>query len=191
MSSSDMSSMAELPGPRPGWRAVLGALAAVFLLAPGLTGCAGGGGFRPLYATGSDGESVNTKLNQIDIQTIPSRVGQRVRNELIFENNGGALPSAPIYRLEIAIRESLASTLVRSDGEAASQIYNLDAKFKLIRIADKKTVLEGTSYGRAGFERFAQTYSNVRAREDAENRAARTVASDLRSRLAAFMASPT
>jgi LPS-assembly lipoprotein len=158
---------------------------------PVLAGCAGGSGFRPLYATGSDGESVNTKLNQIDIQTIPSRVGQRVRNELIFENNGGALPSAPIYRLEVVIRESLASTLVRTDGEAASQIYNLDAKFKLIRIADKKTVLEGTSYGRAGFQRFAQTYANVRAREDAENRAARTVASDMRSRLAAFIASPS
>jgi LPS-assembly lipoprotein len=185
-----MRSMAERPGQRPGMRAVLGALAAVFLLAPVLTGCAGGGGFRPLYATGSDGESVNSKLNQIDIQTIPSRVGQRVRNELIFENNGGALPSAPIYRLEIAIRESLASTLVRSDGEAASQIYSLDAKFKLIRIADKKMMLEGTSYGRAGFQRFAQTYANVRAREDAENRAARTVASDMRSRLAAFIATP-
>jgi LPS-assembly lipoprotein len=187
MSSSDMRSMSE----RPGRRAIVGALTAVCLAVPVLAGCAGGSGFRPLYATGSDGESVNTKLNQIDIQTIPSRVGQRVRNELIFENNGGALPSAPIYRLEVVIRESLASTLVRTDGEAASQIYNLDAKFKLIRIADKKTVLEGTSYGRAGFQRFAQTYANVRAREDAENRAARTVASDMRSRLAAFIASPS
>jgi LPS-assembly lipoprotein len=80
---------------------------------------------------------------------------------------------------------------VRTDGEAASQIYSLDAQFKLIRIADKKIILEGISYGRAGFERFSQIYSNVRAREDAENRAARTVAADLRSRLAAFLATKT
>jgi LPS-assembly lipoprotein len=80
---------------------------------------------------------------------------------------------------------------VRTDGEAASQIYNLDAKFRLIRVADKKQVLEGISYGRAGFERFSQIYSNVRAREDAENRAARTVASDMKSRLAAYLAAPS
>lgn len=185
MSSSDASAASN----RPGRRAVLGALVGVVLAAPMLAACESG--FRPLYATGPGGDSVNARLNQIDIPTIPSRVGQRVRNELIFENNGGALPSTPIYRLDVAIRESLASTLVRTDGEAASQIYNLDAKFKLIRLADKKVVLEGVSYGRAGFERFTNIYSNVRAREDAENRAARTIASDLRSRLAAFLATPT
>jgi LPS-assembly lipoprotein len=183
MSSSDTRSMSD----RPGRRAVLGALLGVTLAGPLLGGCESG--FRPLYATGPNGVSVNTKLNQIEIPTIPSRVGQRVRNDLIFENNGGALPSAPIYRLDIAIRESLASTLVRQDGEAASQIYNLDANFKLIRLSDKKVVLEGVSFGRAGFERFSNIYSNVRAREDAENRAARTIASDLRSRLAAYLAS--
>lgn len=185
MSSSDTRSMSD----RLGRRAVLGALVGVILAAPLVGGCESG--FRPLYATGPSGNGVNTKLNQIDIPTIPSRVGQRLRNELIFENNGGALPSAPIYRLDIAIRESLASTLVRRDGEAASQIYSLDAKFKLIRLSDKKVVLEGISYGRAGFERFTNIYSNVRAREDAENRAARTVADDMHSRLSAFLAAPT
>ena len=165
------------------------AVACTLATAAPVTGC-GSSGFSPLYATNSGGESVSTRLSEIDIPTIPSRVGQRVRNELIFENNGGALPLGKVYRLDIAIRESLASTLVRTDGESASQIYSLDAKFKLIRSSDKKVVLEGVSYGRAGFERFSQIYSNVRAREDAENRAARTVASDLRSRLAAFLSSP-
>lgn len=163
-------------------RAAVGTILASLALA----GCETGG-FRPLYATGPAGESVNTRLSQINIATIPSRVGQRLRNDLIFENNGGALPAEPLYRLDIAIRESLVSTLVRSDGEAASQIYNLDAKFKLYRLSDKKMILEGTSFGRAGFERYTNIYSNVRAREDAENRAAKTIASDMRSRLAAFL----
>ena len=186
MSSSDQ----RMPLNKPtiggmGRRALLTSILASFALA----GCETGG-FRPLYATGPTGENVNTKLSQINIATIPSRVGQRLRNELIFENNGGALPAEPLYRLDIAIRESLVSTLVRSDGEAASQIYNLDAKFKLYRLSDKKTILEGTSFGRAGFERYTNIYSNVRAREDAENRAAKTIASDMRSRLAAFLSIP-
>ncbi len=159
----------------------------VLLLALPLLAACESGGFRPLYATGPSGVNVNQKLARVDVVTIPSRVGQRIRNDLIFENNGGALPEPPAYRFDVAIRESLLSTLVRQDGESASQIYSLDAKFKLIRLADKKVILEGVSYGRAGFDRFGSIYSNVRAREDAENRAAKTVATDLKGRLAAFL----
>ena len=54
-----------------------------------------------------------------------------------------------------------------------------------MRIKDKKVLLTGASYGRAGFERFQQIYSNVRARDDAENRAAKTIADDLKTRVAA------
>jgi LPS-assembly lipoprotein len=53
---------------------------------------------------------------------------------------------------------------------------------------DKVVVLQGLSGGRAGFERYSSIFSNVRAREDAENRAAKTVAEDLKSRLATFLA---
>ena len=48
-------------------------------------------------------------------------------------------------------------------------------------------VLQGTSHARAGFERFQSIYSNVRAREDAENRAAKTIADDLKIRLATYL----
>ena len=39
----------------------------------------------------------------------------------------------------------------------------------------------------AAFERFQSIYSNVRARDDAENRAARTVADDLKTRVAIYL----
>ena len=44
---------------------------------------------------------------------IPGRVGQRIRNELIFQSTGGGAAQTPTLRLEIAIRESVTSTLVR------------------------------------------------------------------------------
>jgi LPS-assembly lipoprotein len=152
-----------------------------------LAGCAGEGGIRPLYGPSASGVGVQERLKTVDIATIPSRVGQRIRNELIFQNTGGGLPETPQFRLEIAIREAVTSTLVKNSGEALAQLYTLDATFKLIRLSDKKVVMEGTSHGRAGFERFQQIYSNVRAREDAENRAAGTVADDIRTRLAAVL----
>jgi LPS-assembly lipoprotein len=109
---------------------------------------------------------------------------------MIFQATGGAGEAvSPVYTLDIAIRESVTSTLVQIDGDARSQIYNLDATFRLIRNTDKAVVLTGTSYGRAGFERNSSIFSNVRARQDAEDRASNTVGQDLKSRLAAFLSS--
>jgi LPS-assembly lipoprotein len=170
------------------WRGLV--LVSIAALAMGLTGCESGSGFRPLYAAGPTGTSLTLdRLSQVEITTIPSRVGQQIRNELIFQATGGAgVTTNPVYRLDIAIREVVFSTQVNRVGDTAEQIYNLDAKFKLIRISDKKMVLEGTSYGRAAFERYSAVYSNVRAKFDAENRAARSVATDLKGRLAGFLA---
>lgn len=159
------------------------AIAAVFAAALG--GCANGEGFQPMYGPTGSGVGLQDKMAAVDVATIPSRVGQRIRNELIFQNTGGGVAAKPEFKLEITIKESLGSTLVKSSGEALSQIYNLDASFKLTRISDKKLLLQGASHARAGFERFQQIYSNVRAREDAENRAAKSIADDLRTRLAA------
>jgi LPS-assembly lipoprotein len=169
--------------PRPPRRALLGAIASAALLA-----ACGDGGFRPLYGSAGIGANVDEKLAQVHVTQIPGRVGQRIRNELIFQSTGGGKPLQPAYRLEVAIRESVTSTLVQTDGDALGQIYTLDASFQLIRISDNSVALKGISYGRAGFERFDSIFSNVRAREDAENRAARTVGEELKSRLTAYLA---
>jgi LPS-assembly lipoprotein len=151
------------------------------------TGC-GDGGFRPLYASPAVvGTNVNQKLAELDIAPIPGRVGQRLRNELIYQSTGGELPAAPVYRLNVVIRESITATLVRIDGDSLGSTYNLDASFTLIRLSDKAIMLEGKSYGRAPFQRFDSVFANVRARKDAEDRAARTIGDELKSRLAAFL----
>ncbi|MFM9938010.1 MAG: LPS assembly lipoprotein LptE [Hyphomicrobiaceae bacterium] len=152
-----------------------------------LAGCADGSGFKPMYAQIGDGPRLDEKLAAIETAPIPSRVGQRIRNELIFQNTGGGVAATPKFRLDIAIRESIGTTLVRTSGEAASQVYNLDATFTLTDLATKQVVLRGNSHARAGFDRSSNIYSNVRARDDAENRSARTIADDLRSRLSAFL----
>lgn len=172
------------------WSRARRGIAAALLTAPLLMAC-GDGGFRPLYGSQSlGGSNVSEKLAQVDIAPIPGRVGQRIRNELIFETTGGGNAQQAVYRLEVAIRETVAQTLIKPTGESGGGIYNLDANFRLIRISDKKVVLTGSSYGRASYERFTSIYSNVRAREDAENRAAKTVGNELQTRLAAYLSNP-
>ena len=154
----------------------------------GLAGC-GASGFRPMYGS-LGGAAADAKMAQVAITIIPGRVGQQIRNELIFQATGGGGEVAdPVYRLDVAIRQSVTSTLVKIDGDSSSQIFNLEAKFQLIRVSDKTVVMSGTSYGRAGFERDRNSvFAHVRAREDAENRAAKTVAEDLKVRLSAHLA---
>ncbi len=170
------------PTPRPGRRAAL-ALGLVLLAAPLLAGC----NFQPLYGSGGGRQSLNEVMKSIVIAPIPGRVGSRLRNELIFSTTGGGGANAPQYRLQIAVREDVTPILVQRTGDAEGQLYNLDANFKLFRISDGSVVLEGQSTSRAAYDKYEQIFANTRARLDAENRAARTVADAIRTRIAAFL----
>jgi len=171
-----------------GFRSASRVVLAMALVGPLLTACSGSG-FRPLYGSaGLGGADAEAKLAQVSVATIPGKVGQQIRNELIFQTTGGGGEAKqPTMKLEVAIRESVTSALVSLDGDSASQIYNLEAKFQLVRLSDNAVVMSGTSYGRASFQRFQSIFSNVRAREDAETRASKVVAEDLKARLSAHL----
>jgi LPS-assembly lipoprotein len=171
--------------PRRGFR-LLRSLAFAFLSAPIFAAC-GSSGLHPLYGPTLSGAGLDQRLAHVEVAAIPGRVGQRIRNELIFQNTGGGSPLPPTHRFEVEVRETLLSTLVKIDGQSFGQIYQIDASYRLIDLRDKKVVFQGRSTARAGFERFQSIYSNVRAREDAENRAASTVAGEIKTRLAAYL----
>jgi LPS-assembly lipoprotein len=168
-------------------RSVVRGLSALLAIAPALAAC-GNGGIRPLYGATAPARA-SGRMAQVDVAPIPGRVGQRIRNDVIFLTTGGGEPLPPTHRLEVSIRESVTTTLVKIDGDSLGQIYAIEASFQLISIRDKKVVFKGTSHARAGFERFQAIYSNVRARDDAENRAARTVADDIKTRVATYLSS--
>ena len=123
----------------------------------------------------------------VDITPIPGRVGQKLRNELIFANTGGSRAAASRYRLEIAIKESVTDQLVQITGDATGQVYQLDATFQLIDSASGKVLLQGKAISRAPYNRFQEIFANVRARYDAENRAARTMSESIKTQVAAFL----
>jgi LPS-assembly lipoprotein len=147
-----------------------------------LAGC----GIQPLYGTTAGGSRLAAAMAGVDVTPIPGRVGQRVRNELIFENTGGSGQAPSTYKLDIVVKESVINELVKISGDAKGQVYELDATFKLIS-NDGRVVLEGKATSRAAYERFETIFSNVRARYDAENRAARTVAESIKVRIAAYL----
>jgi LPS-assembly lipoprotein len=141
------------------------------LAALALSGC----GFQPLYGgTTAGGQRLSEVMAGVDVVPIPGRVGQKLRNELIFTNTGGGAGAPSRYRLEIAIKESVTDQLVQITGDATGQVYQLDATFQLID-PNGKVLLQGKAISRAPYNRFQEIFATVRARDDAENRAARSV----------------
>ncbi len=170
----------------------------IALTAASLSACS----FQPLYGTTVSGSKLTEELKSVSISKIPGRVGQRIRNELIYQVTNGGAPLPPLYKLELAVRESDTSTLVQRSGDAQGQIYRLDVAFKLIRLRDKKIIYKGSSYARAAYdksffkpstanpgkyEQINPAYGGVRARINAENRASKTLAEEIKVRLAAYL----
>lgn len=181
-----MSSL-EYPARIKQTRQILKAVGFVFVIAPlllsGLSACA----FKPLYGSTSSGGSLNEALKSVEIAPISGRVGQRLRNELIFKTTGGGAMNKTEYRLEIAVRESVSSILVRTSGDSKGQIYVLDTNFQLVRTKDGKVVFKGKNRSRAAFDKFDSIFATTRARIDAENRTARTIADSIRTRVATYL----
>ena len=150
-----------------------------------------------MYATASNGASLVDVMKSVQVATIPSRTGQRLRNELVFGTTGGGEPAAPVYRLDIALRESVRNTLVMNTGAPTGQILQLDAEFRVVRIKDNEPVFKGYSTAEAAYDltgwsgTTGSVYGDTRANLDAENRAARSLADTLKTRVAAFLSRDT
>ena len=161
------------------------------LAAAVLSACgSGSSGFQPLYGP-TEGKTYDQRLAAVDIANIPGRVGLRIRNELVFERSTGGEAVTPERRLDVVITETVLTTLVNATGSSSSQVYQLEARYQLIDLKTKKKIFEGRSLGRGSFDRFDSIYSNIRAKQDAENRVAKSVADDIRTRLMAFLSRPS
>ena len=152
-----------------------------------VSGC----GFTPLYGPTASGAQLSDVMKSVDIAIVPGRVGLLIRNELIFRTTGGGYADTPKYRLEIAVRESTQKTLVNQQGDALGGIYQLYSEYRLVRLADKKIVMEGHSNARAAFDEASSVFAGQRANRDAEERAAQTTAESIRTRLASFLSTAT
>ncbi len=162
----------------------LATAAGLLLAIAALGGC---GGWQPLYGPTASGAQLGDVMRTVDISSVPGRVGQRIRNELVFKTTGGGeAADQSKYRLDIAIRESLMNTLVTETGDPKAQVYQLHTQFKLVRIADGQIVMEGSSNARAAYDKVDSVFADIRAKRDAEDRAARTAAETIRTRLASY-----
>ena len=165
------------------------AMAATTLLA----GC-----FEPLYGERSlaGGPAIRDRLSAVEIVPIDAprgspvaRIAVELRNQLIFETTGGAAPSGRTHQLKIVFSSNRQQVIVDiTSARPDVEQYAINAYFALVEIATNKTVLTGQSFARVSFDNPGQQqrFAQSRGFRDAETRAAKVLAENIRSRLASY-----
>lgn len=149
-----------------------------------------GGCFQPLYAestASSVGGSVRSALRDVEIDDIKGLTGHYLRNELVFELDGGGENAAP-KRLKLAGAVSDTIQVVSIDAansRADTGVLVASADWSVTNIASGKVVSQGKNIVRVPYERSVQRFSTVRAARDAQIRAAKSLATLIRGQLAA------
>ncbi len=148
----------------------------------------GGCQFRPLYGTASPSGSVATDLSTIRVAETGHRVAQLVRNRLISTMSPPGSRTESRYRLELSTDSDQRDVFVRSNTDVTRQNYTLSVEYHLYEIGSNRLVYRGSTFSIVSYDRVTSQFANVRALKDAEQRASRQVADDIRTDLAARVA---
>ncbi len=139
---------------------------------------------RPLYssapATSGGTATMAEELTSIAIKPVTTREAQQVRNHLMFLFYGGAAaPASPAYTLALAVSakvEVAASVqLTTEDEEPSAATVVMIARYDLLG-TDGTSVASGRRQISSSYDIPRQEFAALRARRDAEDRAARELA---------------
>lgn len=153
--------------------------------------------FQPLYASRTvSGTPLGTQLAQVQVDRIDApngtpeaRLAVELQNQLDFEMNGGGGMISPTHNLKVRMLVGRSSIITDpTSGRVLAEITGINASFVLTELATGKAVMRGETFSRVSsdYPGQQQRFARVRARLDAEDRAAKVVAEGVRTRVASF-----
>lgn len=171
----------------------LARLLPVLALAGAVAGC-----FQPLY--GDPGRvataGLDNRLAAVEVAQIGApqgsrlaRVGNEVRDDILFKLTGGGHTLPPTHRLEISLSATQLQVIVDvTSARPEVQNYGINANYRLIDLATNKPVVTGRTFSRVSYNipGQQQRFAGQRGQRDAENRAAKVIADNIHSRLASY-----
>ena len=162
------------------------------------------GCFQPLYAehptpVGSAG--LTGQLNAVDVAPIDTPSGSRiarvsvgVRNELIYDLTGGSGGISPTHRLDVKLTATQLQVIVDiNTARPDVNNYGIDGTYTLTDLATGKVVVKGQTFARVSYNipGQEQRFAGERGLRDADNRAAKEIAENIRTRLASYFVAGT
>jgi len=196
---SDRSRIRALAGGGMGPNRLAG-VAAILALGACLGGC-----FQPLYADGSlapsGGVNLRAALAAVDVKQIEAakgtdeaRLAVEIRNSIIYDLTGGGEGARPTHSLVVRISPTVADIIVdTTTTRPAIQDYGINATYTLTEIGSGKQVVAGQTIARVSYDipGQEQRFARLRGLRDAETRAAKVIADNIRARLASYFSAGT
>jgi LPS-assembly lipoprotein len=159
-------------------------LAAALAVALLLGGC----GFQPLYGERQGSQPLLAALNGVSVDPPKNRIGQLVRNQFLIDVPPGQ-GGLSLYRLELEPEAREVNEIESSNTDVLRKTYRLNVAFRLSDNRTGKPVYSGKTFSYVSYDRVTSPLANVQAATNAEERAAREVGIDIRTRIAAYLAS--
>jgi LPS-assembly lipoprotein len=144
---------------------------------------------RPLYSSNPAAPGPQADLPAILIDEPVTREEQVYRNALLFALQGGSGDASARYELiyRLTIREQEIA-VERETGTPNAYQLTGGLSFLVKEIATGRSLFGASVTGIDSYTRSSQNFANVRARRDAEDRLAETLAELTQTRLAAYFA---
>jgi LPS-assembly lipoprotein len=172
-------------------------LAGVVAMAALVAGC-----FQPLYGERVvGGPGLRDALSTVDVSEIAAkqgtdeaRVAVEVRNSLLYDLTGNNPAPLPHYRLRIAMSSTRADIIVDvTTTRPAIENYGINASYTLTEITTGRQVIAGQTFARVSYDvpGQEQRFARLRGLRDAESRAAKVIADNIRDRLASYFVAGT
>jgi LPS-assembly lipoprotein len=173
------------------------------LIAPFAAACLLAGCFQPLYGEHSIGAGPNIRaaMSAVDISQIPApngspeaRIAVDIRNQLVFNLNGGSNPTVPAYRLNITMQSTRLTVIVDlTSARPDLENYGLNVSYNLIDAKTGKVLFADQTFARVSYDipGQEQRFARVRGLRDAENRAGQVIADAIKTRVASYFVAGT
>ena len=158
-------------------------LALLALLLGALAAC----NLRPIYR-GEAAQAVVPDLAAIDVSQLYGRRGQYLRGYLLDELNPEGVTVAPEYQLDIVLRQETNTLAIQLDNTPTRANLALGAVFTLKRRSDGAVLYDSAVRRVVSFNIRGDPFATLITEQDAERRAAREVARQIRTVLSLYFA---
>ena len=147
-----------------------------------LCGCS----FRPLYGTPSGGPGVADELASIAIPEADTRLGQIIRNDLLSGMRPAGTEAPDRYHLDMTIVRARSRIIDRKQPNVTRNAVRVSVSFALLDT--KKEVYSGKTFSEVSYDVVRQPFADMQAENNAVERVAHELSTDIKTRLAAYFA---
>jgi len=157
----------------------------VVACALGTAGC----GFHPLFARNGENAGGQQAFNSVFVDPVAGgRAGYELRDSLINLLRGTSRPDQALYRLKIAMKQSVEGTAIQTNGYITRYTYTMTADYQLTNVHTGAELTKGTETTSSGYDVVASPYATLVAQQDAQKFGAHEIADRIRIDLGVYFA---